>query len=302
MARRVSIFEWVSGACVTVIVFSLIMHLFRSTFPVRDQFEAPPGSQGTTFEALPVRPGSRLSFVPEHGSADEAFAGGIARSKAGLYSPEGVYLGQEVTQAAGEKTFKGEWIQARAPGGANTLALMSSGADLFKEVALLGSETGDNFYLVNVRELPPTPNAMHVLTLERRWPYYRLVVMSTYPQSDAFVNQTTAFFNKMTFEHRPQAERPEQAAQPVQAMMRPARSMAQPVQAMAQPVQAMVQPVQAMAQPVQAMVQPVQAMVQPVQAMAQPMRDAPRRDDVAIKTSIAAIEGQLATMKAQLAR
>lgn len=206
MAGRTTVVDWVAGACVTVIVLTLLTHLVRSMFSVRERFEAPPGSRGASaanaFEALPVRTGSTTSFVPEHGSADEAFSGGMARSKPGLYSPEGAYVGKEVTQAAGDKTYKGEWIQARAPGGATTLTLTSPGADLFKEAALLGSETGTNFYLVNVREFPPTPNATHVWNVEKAWPYYRLVVMSTYPRSDDFVNQTTAYFNKLRFENR----------------------------------------------------------------------------------------------------
>lgn len=191
MAKSLSPIVWVAGACVTVIVLTVIVQFARSFFVVREHFDS-----------VPIVPGTaKVSFPPEYGSANGVFLESVARSAPGLYSPEGEYVGKEVTKTAGQ-TYRGEWIQARAPAGTTTITFAFKDEDLFKDVALLGSNDGNTWTPVNVRGFPPVPNKANAWNVERKWPFYRLVVLSTHPTRTGIVNKTTAFFNDIRLENR----------------------------------------------------------------------------------------------------
>lgn len=191
MAKSVSPIVWVSGTCVTVLVVTFIVQFLRSFFKVREHFDS-----------VPIVPGTaKVSFEPDYGSANGVFSESVARSKPGLYSPTGEYVGKEVTKTAGQ-TYKGEWIQARAPAGTTTITFAFKDEDLFKDVALLGSNDGMTWTPVNVRGFPPVPNKVNSWNVERKWPFYRIVVLSTHPTGTGIVNKATAFFNDIRLENR----------------------------------------------------------------------------------------------------
>lgn len=189
--RSISPIVWVAGACLTVVAVCVLFQFYRSCFVVRENFDT-----------VPIVPGTaKLSFEPEYGSANGVFSESVARSKPGLYSPDGQYVGQTVTKTAGQ-TYRGEWIQARVPAGTTTITFASKDEDLFKDVALLGSNDGNTFTPVNVRGFPPVPNKTQAWNVERKWPFYRLVLLSTHPKRTGVQNMTTAFFNDIRLENR----------------------------------------------------------------------------------------------------
>lgn len=137
------------------------------------------------------------SFVPAQGSALKAVTGGIARSEPGLYTSTGEYQGTTSTMTDRGVEYRGEWIQVR--GKSTWISWTNADADNFTQVTILGSETGEegSFGVGRTHGFTEKANHEQVVSVDRPWPYLRLVVEKINSASEEVKNESTAFFKNV---------------------------------------------------------------------------------------------------------
>lgn len=146
-------------------------------------------------DSAPVGPGVvTASFVPETGALLDAFKGGMARSKAGLYGRNGGYAGYNETRTKSGAVVRGEWIQADLgrPVAFQKLKYAVRDVDVPRRVVVLGSND-DGWTQIAVESRTPVKWTDVAIPLTGAYRQYRVVVTDTSEESATLAREGQTF-------------------------------------------------------------------------------------------------------------